>query len=43
MIYIREMMLTPTQARALVSMGFVLTLVKLFCREWDLYVVGVKP
>ena len=41
MTTIREMMLTPTQARHLVRMGFILTLVKLLCREWDLYRVQV--
>lgn len=43
MVTVREMQLTPSQAHHLVKMGFVLTLVKLLCREWDLYLVQVRP
>ncbi len=41
MTFIKKMMLTPSQAHGLVKQGFILTLVKMYCREYDEYEVYV--
>ncbi len=42
MKYIGERNLTPSQAHHLVSLGFILTLIKFATKDWDLYQVFVK-
>lgn len=34
--------LTPSQARELVKLGFILELINFMCREWDEYKIYVK-
>lgn len=41
MTYIRNERLTPSQAKELVHMGFIVKLVNLLCREFDEYEVYV--
>ncbi len=42
MKYIGERNLTPSQAHKLVSLGFILTLVKFMTKDWDIYRVFVR-
>lgn len=41
MTYVRTQLLTPSQAKKLVHLGFLLKLVRFMCREWDEYEVYV--
>lgn len=42
MNFVAKKLLTPSQAKQLVHMGFILKLVKFMCREWDEYEVWVR-
>lgn len=42
MTYIKTQRFTPSQARELTHLGFVLELVQLLCGEWDEYRVFVR-
>lgn len=42
MSLVKKMLLTPSQARELVRLGFILEIVTFMCREHDLYRVYVR-